>query len=317
MAKIVITGAAGFIGSHLTRFYLDQGDEVVGIDDLTTGRMQNLAGVEHHPRLTFFAENLCSWPKLSQAMLGADRVFHLAAVLGMFNVLSHPIRTLQVNVEATRRVLDAAALMEKKPVVLVASSSEVYGNQASLMREDDKLLLESTAKPHASYCLSKMCDENLAMSYFNEYRLQVIVARIFNTIGPAQSGQYGMVVPRFIEQAKKGEPIMVYGDGRQTRCFCHVGRLCRMLDALSNNRKSDGEIINVGDDHPIQIEQLALLIKKLTASDSPIQHQDYGSAYGQGYIAIRERRPDLSKLHSLIPPMERMGIEQALIDIIG
>lgn len=316
MAHILITGGAGFIGSHVAAYHLKRGDRVHVVDDLSTGSLANLPSPDSTPNFRFTEADILLWPELHTAAAWADRVYHLAAVVGMFRVLEDPVHVLATNVAGTERLLRAVASSGWKPQVLIASSSEVYGpNERPLLREDDDLVVRSGAVVRWNYAISKLADEALALSYARKDGLPITIVRLFNTVGPHQSGRYGMVLPRFVRQALNAEPITVFGDGRQTRCFCDVRDTVVMLDALLSGGRAAGDIVNLGHDHEITILELAESVKKQLNSDSPIVFRTYSDAYGAGYEDISRRRPCLAKLRAAIDCQPRFGLAATIEDV--
>ncbi|WP_133131248.1 NAD-dependent epimerase/dehydratase family protein [Legionella yabuuchiae] len=294
--KILITGGAGFIGSNLIAYHLQKQDEVIAVDDLSTGNINNIEAFKAHPKFKFYHENLLTWSGLGKLLNQVDRVYHLAAMVGLFRVLSDPLQTLKTNINITFRVLDIIHQQSNKPLVVIASSSEVYGNQHGALRETNHLIIEDTLKGHAAYSVSKLCDESIAYSYYQQHGIPYIILRLFNTIGINQSGQYGMVVPRFIKQAVHGQEITVYGDGQQKRSFCDVKDMVRLMDEIASVPKAVGEIFNAGNSQSISIIKLAKLIKSLSGSDSKIRLIPFKEVYSDNYIQIQERKPELSKI---------------------
>lgn len=313
--KIVITGGAGFIGSHLTEYYLQKGDQVTVIDDLSSGKIENLS-ITKHPNLTFCQADILRFKDLETIIKNSDIVYNMAAKVGMFHVLKHPVDTMHCNIEILNRILEIIVSLEQKPLLVVASSSEVYGAHLTPVKEEDFLRVDSTRKSHAGYYVSKLCNEVMAMSYHKEKKIPVIIIRFFNTIGPRQTGRYGMVVPRFIKQALQNEPITIHGDGRQIRSFCDVKNVCMLLDKLCNNSASVGEIINVGNDMEISILELATLIKKLTHSSSVFEFKTYEETYGSDYSVIEYRRPNLDKIRKITGLDCCWDIEETIQNII-
>lgn len=302
---VLITGGAGFIGSHLADLHLHRGDAVHVVDDLSTGRLENLAGFRDRINFHFDEADVLTWDGLATAVAWADRIYHLAAVVGMYRVLEEPVKVLATNVAGTERLLRAVHEGGWRPQVVVASSSEVYGPRnpaqdpsSGRLSEDDDLLIRSGAVIRWNYAVSKLADEALALSYARHFDLPVCIVRLFNTVGPRQTGRYGMVVPRFVAQAVTGEPITVYGDGTQSRCFCDVRDTARALDLLAADPRSQGEIFNVGHDEPITIGALAQRVRERAYSSSEIRVIPYDEAYSAGYEDIHHRRPDLTKLRS-------------------
>jgi len=315
---ILITGGAGFIGSHLVEFHLAKGDTVHAIDDLSTGTLDNLIPFQNNPNFRFDNANILTWPGLEKAASWADRIYHMAAVVGVYRVLAEPLNVMATNIAGTERLMQAVATSQWQPRVFLASSSEVYGhgNNAKL-NEEDNLILESAAHSRWNYAITKLADEALGLAYVHSQKLPVTLIRFFNTVGPRQVGRYGMVVPRFVRQAFFNEPITVFGDGTQTRCFCDVRDTVVMLDLLADNEKSIGEIINVGNDREISMNDLAQLICKLAKSTSTIQHIPYNEAYGEEYHDILHRRPDLAKLVQLTKFKHQWSLEQTIQDLLS
>ncbi|RAP36775.1 hypothetical protein B1207_08225 [Legionella quinlivanii] len=312
---ILITGGAGFIGSNLAELYLNLNEEVIVVDDLSTGKLRNIEPFLSNKNFKFYHSNLLEIP-LDPIVQKCEVIFHLAAIVGMFNVLQRPIATLEVNMQSTERLLIAVSRLQEKPTVLLASSSEVYGSKPIAMKETDPLHVEASGKAHASYPVSKLCNEVAGMAYYHEMQVPVTVMRIFNTVGRRQSSRYGMVLPRFIKQATHGEPITVFGDGSQTRSFCDVRDTCQIMRELSLSNKAVGEVVNVGSDHDISIIELANLVKHLAESNSEIQFQSLEETYGDGYINIQNRKPELSKLRSLISYRHHWSLEKTITEML-
>jgi UDP-glucose 4-epimerase len=294
--KILITGGAGFIGSHLAELHLAQGDEVYVVDNLSGGSQDNIKHWLTNENFHFFKANLLNWPELENILSQVDRVYHLAAILGMFRVLADPVFTIEENIKTTECILDIIKNLAHKPLLIIASSSEVYGDQAGLLDEDMPLIVESTSKNHSNYPISKICNESMGLAFYHEYGVPIIIVRLFNTIGPRQTGRYGMVVPRFIKQALANEPITIFADGTQTRSFCDVRDTVNLLNLVANNNASIGHIINVGNNELVTINQLASLVKSITKSKSEIIYIPYAEVYHGGYIGIKERQIDVTKL---------------------
>lgn len=315
---IVITGGAGFIGSHLAEYHLTKGDFVHVVDDLSTGTLENLMPFERDSRLRFDEADIITWQGLDKAIGWADRVYHFAAVVGMHRVLAEPVRVHSVNIAGCERVLRAAVAGGWKAQVLVASSSEVYGsNHKGCLHEDCVLNIPSGARSRWNYAVSKLADEALSLSYARSFGLHVTVVRLFNTIGPRQTGRYGMVVPRFVDQAITGEPITVYGDGSQTRSFCDIRDTVVALDRLMSNPASAGEIVNVGGDREISIRSLAEMIRVRAKSTSSITFLPYAQAYGEAFDDVARRKPSLEKLLRLVEFKHRWQLEDTLDELIG
>lgn len=315
---VLVTGGAGFIGSHMVEYHLARGDRVHVVDDLSTGQIENLRPFLDRPDFHFDRADLLTWPELSRVAAWADRVVHLAAVVGMLRVLAEPIRVLAINIAATERLLRAVDDGGWRPQVLVASSSEVYGPRAEgVLDEDADLTLPSGAVVRWNYAVSKLADEALALSYARKREIPITVVRFFNTIGPRQRGRYGMVVPRFVTQAVTGEPITVFGDGHQSRSFCDVRDTVTLLDELASNPESAGQIVNVGNDHELSIVELARKVKERAGSDSEILHIPYQKAYGDDFEEVPCRRPQLHRLHRLTRHRHCFELEDTLDDLIA
>lgn len=312
----LITGGAGFIGSHLAEMLLDQGYRVRVIDDLSTGSVRNIAHLKDHPRFSYVLDTVLNRPLMMELVDEADVIFHLAAAVGVRLIVEAPVRTIETNIKATELVLELAS--RKRKPVLLSSTSEVYGKlDKSMFNEEDDLVLGATSRSRWCYAASKIVDEFLAKAYFREKGLPVVVVRVFNTIGPRQTGQYGMVVPRFIRQALRGEPITVYGDGTQRRSFTWVGDVVRAMVALIQTRRAYGEVVNIGHTKDISIHELALLVKKLANSPSEIVFVPYEQAYGQGFEDMKRRLPDLTKIQQLIGYRPSLDLPEMLERIIA
>jgi UDP-glucose 4-epimerase len=294
----LITGGAGFIGSHLAEALLARGDEVFILDDLSTGSVENVRHLKTHERFHYFFDSITNKHLLAELVDESDVVFHLAAAVGVRLIVESPVRTLETNVYGTQLVLDAAS--KKKKLVFTASTSEVYGKSDKVpFREDADLVLGPTTKGRWSYAASKALDEFLALSYWKERRQPVIVVRLFNTVGPRQTGRYGMVLPNFVRQALDSVPITVYGSGQQSRCFCDVRDTVEAIMRLLANDNAVGEVVNIGTDEEISIEKLAHLVKKRTKSKSPVTYIPYDQAYEPGFEDMPRRVPSLEKLEHL------------------
>jgi UDP-glucose 4-epimerase len=296
--RYLITGGAGFIGSHLSEALIARGDEVFILDDLSTGSVDNIRHLKSNKKFHPTFDSITNKHVLAELVDESDVIFHLAAAVGVRLIVESPVRTMETNVQGTQFVLDAAS--KKKKLVVVASTSEVYGKSEKFpFREDADLVLGPTTKGRWSYAASKALDEFLALSYFKEKEMPVLVVRFFNTVGPRQTGRYGMLLPNFVRQALAGTPISVYGTGQQSRCFCDVRDTVQALLRLIGNQKAIGEVVNIGTDEEISIEGLAHLVKQRTQSNSPLEFVPYDKAYEPGFEDMVRRIPCLEKLQSL------------------
>ena len=297
--RVLITGGAGFIGSHLSEACLQRGDEVFVIDDLSTGSIENIRHLKDHPRFHYTIDSIHNQPVTAELVDQCDVIFHLAAAVGVKLIVESPVRTIENNVHGTEVILSLANKKKKK--VLVASTSEVYGLSSEVpFREDGNLVMGATNKGRWSYACSKAIDEFLALAYWREKKLPTIVVRLFNTVGPRQTGQYGMVIPTFVKQSLAGRPITVYGSGKQSRCFCYVGDVVGALMRLMDAEGSVGEVFNIGSNQEISILDLAKRVKELTDSDSEIVFVPYDEAYEEGFEDMPRRIPDTSKVNKLV-----------------
>lgn len=294
--KVLVTGGAGFIGSHLCETLVARGDKVFVLDDLSTGRFEN---IEHIEDLTCVIDTALNSEVVRDLVREVDVVFHLAATVGVQLVVDEPINTIVNNVEGTKIVLEETCRYRRR--LLVTSSSEVYGRGSrEIFHEDDDRVMGATSLSRWGYAASKALDEFLALAYWHEKRHPTVVVRLFNTVGPRQTGRYGMVIPRFVAQALSGEPLTVYGDGQQSRCFCYVGDVVPALIALMDKSDTSGQVFNVGSDRRVTIEELAELIIERTKSSSTIKKVPYEEAYGAGYEDMRHRLPSLEKIRNAI-----------------
>ena len=313
--RVLITGGAGFVGSHLSDALLQRGDEVFVLDDLSTGSIDNIAQCKAHPRFHYSIDSVTSEPLLAEMIDTCDTVVHLAAAVGVKLIVEAPVHTIETNVHGTEVVLKHAN--KKKKLVLIASTSEVYGKSTAVpFSEDTDLVLGPTAKHRWAYACSKLIDEFLALAYWKERKLPVIIARLFNTVGPRQTGQYGMVIPNFVRQALAGQPITVFGDGNQCRSFTYVGDVVRAIVALINEPAAVGQIYNIGNPSEISINALAERVKELTGSPSEIVHIPYERAYEAGFEDMPRRVPDLTKLHKLIGYEPTVELDEILGKVI-
>ncbi len=296
--RFLITGGAGFIGSHLAELLLERGHSVLLLDDLSTGSIENIRHLKSNGRLQYFLDSIANRQLLAELVDESDVVLHLAAAVGVRLIVESPVRTIETNIEGTQRVLDAAC--KKKKLVFIASTSEVYGKSNQVpYREDDDLVLGPTSKSRWSYAASKAVDEFLGLAYWREKKVPVVIGRFFNTVGPRQTGRYGMVLPNFVRQALDGEPITVFGTGKQSRCFCDVRDAVEAVYRLVGTDAAVGEVVNIGNDREITIEGLAHLVKQRTRSISPIRYVPYEQAYEPGFEDMMRRVPALEKLERL------------------
>lgn len=314
--RVLITGGAGFIGSHLSDAYLKRGDEVFIIDDLSTGSFENIGHLKDHPQFHYTIDSVHNHHVMAELVDQCEVIFHLAAAVGVKLIVESPVNTIETNVHGTEVVLALASKKKKK--VLIASTSEVYGLSTQVpFSEDGNLVMGATTKGRWSYACSKAIDEFLALAYWREKKLPTIVVRLFNTVGPRQTGQYGMVIPTFVKQALSDRPITVYGDGKQSRCFCYVGDVIGALMKLMDDEQAVGEVFNVGSNQEITIGDLAKKVKELTRSESEIVFVPYDEAYEEGFEDMPRRIPDISKVNKQVgfqPEMDLDGILRSVID---
>lgn len=297
--RVLITGGAGFVGSHLAEALLSRGDEVLILDDLSTGSMENIRHLKDVPRLHYWIDSVMNKALLAELVDESDLVVHLAAAVGVRLIVESPVRTIETNIKGTELVLEAARKKRKK--VFIASTSEVYGKNTNFpFSEDGDLVLGSTDKGRWSYAASKAVDEFLALAYWKEKKLPVVIGRFFNTIGPRQTGQYGMVVPNFVRQALEDRPITVFGTGKQSRCFCYVGDTVAALVKLLDAPEAVGQVFNIGSAEEISIEGLANLIRAKLNSSSPICYIPYDQAYEEGFEDMPRRVPSIAKIERAI-----------------
>ena len=298
---ILVTGGAGFIGSHLVRLLLSNGHSVTAVDDVSTGQVDNITAFLDHPKFRFDRADIVTWAGLQDAAQAADMIYHLAAVVGVRRVLDDPIRVLSTNIVGTERLLGAMSGGRQPPRLMFASSSEVYGfNPSPRIAETDQLVYTSGNWTRRSYAVSKLAGEHFASAYAREHGMQIISLRFFNIIGPRQRGEYGMVLPNFVHQAVRGLPITVYGDGNQTRSFCDVRDAVQMMARLAGTNPFPGEIVNLGNDEEITINDLAELVRRRANSSSTIQHLSHADGYGEHFDDAANRRPDLTLLKTMV-----------------
>ncbi len=313
--RILITGGAGFIGSHLADAYLDRGDEVFVIDDLSTGTIENIQHLKRNKRFHYTIDSVHNQPVTAELVDQCDIIFHLAAAVGVKLIVESPVKTIETNVHGTEVVL--ALANKKKKRVLIASTSEVYGLSTDVpFREDGNLVMGATTKGRWSYACSKAIDEFLAFAYWREKKLPTTIVRLFNTVGPRQTGRYGMVIPTFVKQALAGRPITVYGDGSQTRCFGYVGDVVTALVKLMDHPDSIGQVFNIGSDDEISILELARRIKALTKSSSEIVFVPYDKAYEEGFEDMPRRIPDTTRVKDLVGFRHEKDLDGILRSVI-
>lgn len=316
MTRALVTGGAGFIGSHLTESLLAAGQQVTVIDDLSTGRRDNLAAVESHPRLRIVEASIADQLALSEAARDANVIYHLAAAVGVKLVADDPVHTIETNIYPTEYLLRIALQGQRR--FFLASTSEVYGkNPKESWNEEDDLQLGPTSRPRWAYGCSKAIDEFLALAYHRKYGLPVVIGRFFNVIGPRQVGQYGMVVPRFIEQALAGGPVVVYDDGSQERCFAHVREVVQCVSALMETPAAAGEIFNIGSDQPISVLQLAEEVVRRANPRASVTHIPYSQAYGSDFEDVQRRVPDVTKLRRVIQQAPQTKLVDILDELIA
>lgn len=313
--NVLITGGAGFIGSHVAEFHLKLGDRVTVLDDLSTGSIDNIAPFRHDPNFRFEQADIVTSPRLAQLAQWAGRIYHLAGVVGMFRVLKSPLAVMRVNVEGTAKVLEAAANSPRLPQVVIASSSSVYGHDHGGDLAEDSPLNVSSGHPITPYAMGKLTNELQARAYYETFKLPVVSARLFNCVGRRQSAAYGFVLPRFVQQALAGQPLTVFGDGRQTRSFCDVRDTVAILDALAQVPAAWGQTVNVGNDHEISIEDLAELVQEHAPRMVAIEHVPYAQAYGRDFRQVSQRRPVLDRLRELTGYRHRFAIEDTVREL--
>lgn len=313
--KYLITGGAGFIGSHLSEELLRRGHEVFVVDDLSTGSIENIRHLKTHERFHYVVDTCSNGPLMAELVDTCERIYHLAAAVGVKLIVESPVRTIETNVKLTEILLTMAC--KKKRPILVASTSEVYGKSEQLpFREDGDLVLGATHKGRWSYACSKAIDEFLAIAYWKEKKLPTTIVRLFNTVGPRQTGQYGMVIPNFVNQALAGQPITVFGDGKQSRCFTHVTDVVGALIGLMDDEKSYGQVFNVGSPQEISIGDLARQVREMCGSRSEVVYIPYDEAYEEGFEDMPRRIPDISKISKAIGWKPTIPLAKILSDVI-
>ncbi|HVB99766.1 MAG TPA: GDP-mannose 4,6-dehydratase [Candidatus Dormibacteraeota bacterium] len=309
--RVLITGGAGFIGSHLADHLLARGHRVWAVDDLSTGSINNIAHLRNHPRWQFRAETIMNVPFLAELVDECDVIFHLAAAVGVRLIVESPAHTINTNIRGTEIVLELAAKKRKR--VVIASTSEVYGKSEKVpFHEEDDFVIGSPLKGRWSYACSKAIDECLALAYWKERQLPVIIVRFFNIVGPRQTGRYGMVLPNFVRQALANQPITIFGDGRQTRCFACIEDIPEALEKLVTKPEAVGQIFNLGSDEEISIEDLAERVRRITGSSSEIVHIPYAEAYEEGFEDMLRRVPSLEKVNQWIGYRPKTPIDQTI-----
>jgi UDP-glucose 4-epimerase len=313
--RVLITGGAGFVGSHLAEALLERGDEVFILDNLSTGSIENVVHLKSNPRFHYTIDTVSNEPVLAELIDRCDIVVHLAAAVGVKLIVEQPVHTIETNVHGTEVVLKHAN--KKKKLVLIASTSEVYGKSTDVpFREDADLVLGPTVKQRWAYACSKMIDEFLALAYWKERKLPVIVVRLFNTVGPRQTGQYGMVIPNFVRQALAGQPITVFGDGTQSRSFTYVGDVVKAMVALIDEPRAIGQVFNIGNGKEITIRALAEKVKQLTGSTSEIVTVPYEKAYEAGFEDMPRRVPDIGRIRALVGYAPTVELDETLTRVI-
>lgn len=312
----LVTGGAGFIGSHLCEWLVAQGQRVLAIDDFSTGRHENIAHLENHSLFTLVCASITDEQIVRECVAQVDRVFHLASAVGVRLIVEQPVRTIETIVHGTSVVLQACARYRRP--VLLTSTSEVYGKSNKVpFSEDDDLVIGPSFRRRWAYACSKALDEFLAMAYWHHSRLPVVIVRLFNTVGPRQTGQYGMVVPRFVRQALAGEPLTVYGDGSQTRCFCHVKDAVGALVKLMDHPEARGQVFNVGSQEEISIRELAERVIRVVGSNSKIVFIPFDQAFGPDFEDMQRRVPDIRKVQQLIGFQPRYQLDDIIRDVAG
>lgn len=318
METVLITGGAGFIGSHLAEELLRRKCRVIAVDNLSTGSMDNIKHLKENKHFTFYLDTIMNKPLMKRLIKKSDIIYHMAAAVGVKYIIDNPLESIRINVMGTEIILELANELGKKKVI-VASTSEVYGKSMDgkvSFKEDDDRVLGTTSISRWSYSCTKALDEFLALAYYREKKLPIIIVRLFNTCGPRQTGEYGMVIPRFVKQALLDQPITIYGDGRQTRSFTYVDDVIKALISLSFNQHAYGEVFNVGNSKSISINELAQKVKKMTDSSSKIVHIPYEKAYEKGFEDMKYRQPNIGKIRNVINFRPKVDIDTMLERII-
>jgi len=313
--RVLITGGAGFVGSHLSEALLERGDEVSVLDNLSTGSIDNIKHLKAHPKFHYTIDSVTNEPLLAELIDASDVVVHLAAAVGVKLIVEAPVHTIETNVHGTEVVLKHAN--KKKKLVLIASTSEVYGKSVAVpFREDADLVLGPSVKHRWAYACSKLIDEFLALAYWKERKLPVIIVRLFNTVGPRQTGQYGMVIPNFVRQALSGQPITVFGDGTQSRSFTYVGDVVKAMVALIDEPRAVGQVFNIGNGQEISMRDLAVRIKAMTGSASEIVTIPYEQAYEAGFEDMPRRVPEITKIREMVGYRPTVELDEILTRVI-
>lgn len=319
--KALITGGAGFIGSHLTEELIGRGAEVIVVDDESTGSFENLATIRDEPNLTYIPTSIHDSELLRELLADVDEIYHLAASVGVALIADQPIRTIENNIYPTQLLLDELTRQNRQDQrprrIFLASSSEVYGrNPKPQWHEEDDLLFGSTSRPRWSYGVTKAVDEFLGLAYWNTHQLPIVIGRFFNVVGPRQTGAYGMVLPRFVDAALTGQPLLVHDDGQQERCFAHVHDIIAAVVSLMHTPKAYGNVYNIGSDVPISMLELARRVIASTATDAQFKFQSYAEAYGVDFEDVRRRVPDLSRLKSTIEFVPQYSLDQVIEELV-
>ena len=314
--NVLITGGAGFIGSHLAEGLIEKGDTICAIDDLSTGSLGNVEHLLGNEGFSLVRDSVLNRPIIEKLVEESDVIYHLAAAVGVKYIMEHPLKAFQTNVHGTKMILELAS--ERKQKVMLASSSEVYSKDVDVQyKENENHLMGATAALRRSYAYTQALAEYIALGYFKERSVPVVIVRFFNTCGPRQTGQYGMVISRFVRNALLGKPIVVYGDGAQARCFTYVGDVVRAVITLMETEEAIGEVFNVGSTQEIQIRELAQKVIQLTGSSSKIEHMLYEDAYGEGFEDVKRRVPDISKIRNLTGWQPEVDLDELLQKVIA
>jgi UDP-glucose 4-epimerase len=313
--KVLVTGGAGFIGSHLVDALMARGDQLIALDNLSTGRFENIEHLDGRRDFEFVLGSILNVDLVDDVVARADVVFHLAAAVGVELIVEHPVESLATNIRGSEVVFEKAHKHGKK--VLVTSTSEIYGkNTSDRLHEDDDRVLGSPLKSRWSYSEAKAIEEILAFTYWKQKDLPTVITRLFNTVGPRQTGHYGMVIPRFVSQAIRGEPITVFGDGSQTRCFCYVGDVVSALVKLMDHPEAVGRVFNIGGSDEVSIEQLAHRVVELAASESKVRYVSYEEAYEEGFEDMQRRVPDTTRAQELVGFAQTVGLDDIIRSVI-